>query len=99
MVKKQDILNVLKQVIDPELNLNVIDLGFIYDIEIKNDIVKVKMTLTNPQCPMSNFIVEEVKNAVKKLDGVKNVDVELVFDPPWTPERLSKTAKRKLGFK
>jgi metal-sulfur cluster biosynthetic enzyme len=98
VVTKKKIIEALKEVVDPELGLNVIDLGLIYDIKVENEKVFVKMTLTSPFCPMSQFLVSEVENKIKEI-GTKNVKVEVVFEPPWTPERMSKKAKKLLGFK
>ncbi|MEM2955041.1 MAG: iron-sulfur cluster assembly protein, partial [Candidatus Nanoarchaeia archaeon] len=91
---KNDILKVLKNVVDPEIGLNIVDLGFIYGIDIKDNKIKIRMTLTNPSCPMHSMFVHEVEDALKAVfDNVK-VEVELVFDPPWSPERMSKDAKK-----
>jgi len=98
-ITKDDVLKILKNVIDPEIGMDIVDLGFIYGIDIKDKKVRVRMTLTNPGCPMHSMFVHEVEGALKaSLDGVK-VEVELVFDPPWTPERMSKDARKKLGIK
>ena len=96
---KERVLDVLKNVVDPEIGINIVDLGFIYDVDIKENKIHVKMTLTNPGCPMHSMFVHEVENALKSaFDGVE-VEVELVFDPSWTPERMSENAKKKLGVK
>jgi len=98
MVTKQDVMKVLKECLDPEIGINVIDLGFIYGVKVDKNKVHIKMTLTTPGCPMHSFIVEDIRNKVNKLKGVKEVNVELVWDPPWTPDRMSDEAKKKLGF-
>lgn len=98
MITKKSVMNALKEVIDPEIGISVIDLGLIYNVKLNKDKVKIKMTLTTPLCPLSNFLVRSVEEKIKSL-GVKNVEVELVFDPPWSPERMSKKAKKLLGFK
>lgn len=101
MVTKKEVLDKLSEVIDPELGINIVDMGFIYDIKIKKggkkDKVYIKMTCTTPACPLLSFIMNDVK---KRLDEIKDADfeVELVFEPRWTPERLSKEAKEKLGL-
>lgn len=87
-------------VYDPELGLNVVDLGLVYDIEIRDDKnVYVEMTLTTPGCPLYDMITSEVQSALKARfgDDVK-VDVNFVFDPPWTPEKMSEEARAQLGF-
>jgi len=97
MIEKKTVMAVLKKCYDPEMPINIVDLGLIYDIGVRNSKVNIKMTLTSPGCPMQFYIVEDVKKKVSKIGGVKGVDVEIVFDPPWSPDRMSKTAKKKLG--
>ena len=98
-VTKEKVLEVLKNVVDPEIGINIVDLGFIYEVNIKGDKIHVKMTLTTPGCPMHSMFVHEVENALKAAFEDVDVDVEVVFDPPWTPERMSKDARKKLGVK
>jgi len=95
---KFDILKQLKKVIDPELGINIVDLGLIYDVVVKENNVKIKMTLTSMGCPMSAYFLDSVSDAVKKVKGVKKVKVDLVFEPVWTPDRMNKKVKEKLGF-
>ena len=99
MVTKQDVMKALKECLDPEIGINVVDLGFIYDVKVDENKVHIKMTLTTPGCPMHAFMVQDVREKVKALKGVKEVNVELVWDPPWTPDRMSDEVKKKLGFK
>lgn len=100
MVTKEDVIKALKKVYDPEIPVNIVDLGLIYGIEIKDNSVNIKMTMTAPGCPLGFLLVDMVKEAVKEeIPSVKEVNVELVWDPPWTPERMSEEAKRLLGFK
>lgn len=99
MVNKEEILNALRKVYDPEIPFSIVDLGLIYDIQIKDGNVHIKMTLTAPGCPMHKVIGEWVKEAVKQIKGVKDVTVEFVWDPPWTPDRMSPKIKAMLGFK
>jgi len=98
MVSKEDVMKVLKECYDPELGISLVDLGLIYDVQVKNDKVIIKMTLTTPGCPMHSFMVNEVEEKVKNIKGVKDVKVDLVWDPPWTPDRMSKELRKKLGF-
>jgi metal-sulfur cluster biosynthetic enzyme len=98
MVTKSEVLKVLKKVKDPEIGINIVDMGFIYEIDIEEDKIKIKMTLTSPGCPMHSMFTQEVEEVIKKEFDLKP-EIEIVFDPPWTPERLSKEAKEKLGFK
>jgi len=100
MIKKESIIEALKDCYDPEIPINIVDLGLIYDLKIdENDRVYIKMTLTAPGCPMHSLITEQVKQAVKRVEGVKEVFVEVVWDPPWSPERMSNEAKKLLGIK
>lgn len=100
MIEKEKIIEKLKEVIDPELNVNIVDLGLIYDISIneKKGSVDVKMTLTSPGCPLSAVFDEWVRDGVKKIKGVKNVTIDLVWEPAWNPDRMSEDAKEKLGI-
>ena len=98
MATKSQVLEALKTVYDPEFPISVVDLGLIYEVKADKDSIRIKMTLTNPGCPMSGIIVDMVKQKVESLDGVKKVDVELVFEPPWSPERMSKEARKKFGI-
>lgn len=100
MVMKEDILESLKRVIDPELNINIVDLGLIYDIGIDGKMGKVEitMTLTTPGCPLSAVFENWIEDAVKKIDGVKTVHMNLVWTPPWSPEKLTDGAREKLGL-
>ena len=99
MVTKEDVMKVLRNCFDPEIPINVVDLGLIYDVKVGDNNVHIKMTLTVPGCPMAQFIAGEVESKIKAMEGVKSAEVELVFDPPWTPERMSPKAKEKLGMK
>jgi metal-sulfur cluster biosynthetic enzyme len=98
-IDKKTIKNKLKQVLDPELGISIVDLGLIYDIKIEKEKVKIVMTLTTIGCPLFSLIEEEVKNRLKEL-GLKEEDIklELTFDPPWTLERMSKEARAMLGI-
>jgi len=100
MVTKKQIEDVLKSIPDPEIGVSLWDLGLIYDVSIdkKTGNVCVQMTLTTIGCPLFSLISEPIKSEVGKLPGVKGVDVDLTFDPPWSPERMSKSAKQQLGF-
>ncbi len=99
MITKKDILKALEGCLDPEIGISVVDMGLIYGIEVENGSVHIKMTLTNPGCPMARMILTDVENVVKSMKGVKNVEVELVWEPRWTPDRLSDKAKKLLGYK
>lgn len=96
----EKIMDALKTCYDPEIPVNIVDLGLIYDVQIRDDnSVYIKMTLTAPGCPIGFFLVERVKDTVKSAcPSVSDVEVDLVFDPPWTPDRMSDEAKELLGF-
>ncbi len=98
-VTKERVLEALRTVYDPEIPFNIVDLGLIYGVEVKDDVVYIKMTLTAPGCPLAQFIVEQAREAVLSIEGVKDVKIDLVFDPPWTPDMISSQLKSELGFK
>lgn len=99
MLSRDLIMAKLKTVQDPELNINIVDLGLIYDVSVSSSkIVKVKMTLTSPGCPLSFVFDQLVTSAIKEIDGVKEVKVELTFEPPWSPAKMSEEAKLELGW-
>lgn len=88
----------LRAVKDPELNLNIVDLGLVYDIEVnETGDVAVKMTLTSPGCPAGPEIVGDVNRTIRELDGINSVDVEIVWEPYWTPERIDPRVRAFLG--
>ena len=88
----------LRQVIDPEINCNIVDLGLIYDIVIRGTRVLVRMTLTTPGCPMHEMIANGVQMALLNLDGVEDAEVELVWDPPWHPEMMTDHGRTRAGM-
>lgn len=98
MIEKEKVIEKLKEILDPELHISVWDLGLIYKIDIKDDIVYIDMTLTTPGCPLMTTLPLYVKQELSKLEGVRDADVKLVWEPKWTPERLTDEAKKKLGI-
>ena len=96
--REQLITENLKQIFDPEIPMNIVDLGLIYGFEWTNDAVKLKMTLTAVGCTVAGILAEEVKMAIEKVPNVKAATVELIWDPPWSPERMSDFAKRQFGY-
>jgi FeS assembly SUF system protein len=100
MVTKESVMSVLSECYDPEIPVNIVDLGLIYDVRIDNEAgqVEVDMTLTAPGCPMSEVIGADVKSKLESLEGVKQASVNVVWEPPWTPERMSEDARKSLGF-
>ena len=97
-VTEKAVKKALRGVKDPELNLDLVVLGLIYDVEIDGAKVDVTMSLTSPMCPVAGQIVEDAKNAVLTVEGVEEADVQLTFDPPWTPERISPLIRASLGL-
>ena len=95
---EKDIRSALKGVKDPELGLDLVVLGLVYDIEIGGSDVKATISLTSPFCPVAGQIVEEVKAAIEGVEGVDRAEVELTFDPPWTPERIAPLVRASLGL-
>ena len=100
MISKKQVFEQLKTIIDPELNINIVDLGLIYDVQIdqKKGEVAIKMTLTSPGCPLSMVFEQWIPDAVKKIEGVKTVRINLVWDPPWNPDKISDETKEELGI-
>jgi FeS assembly SUF system protein len=95
----EKIVKELKQVFDPEIPVDVYELGLIYDVFINEaNEVKILMTLTSPNCPVAESLPKEVEDKVKSLDEVKDAEVEITFDPPWTKDLMSDEAKLELGF-
>jgi metal-sulfur cluster biosynthetic enzyme len=89
----------LRAVKDPELNLNIIDIGLVYDVEVDaSGDVRVRMTLTSPGCPAGTEILDDVKRVISDMEGVRSVEIELVWDPYWTPERMDPRVRAFLGF-
>lgn len=88
----------LRTVKDPELDLNIVDLGLVYDVDVDDGKVAINMTLTSPGCPAGPMITNDVYRVVRELDGVKDVEVEIVWEPYWTPERIEPKIRAMMGF-
>ncbi|AHF80734.1 Hypothetical protein TES1_1356 [Thermococcus paralvinellae] len=98
-LSKEVILEKLKEVVDPEIGIDVVNLGLIYELDIRPDnTVYVKMTMTTPGCPLTMWLLKAVEEKILEIPGVKDAEIELTFDPPWTPERISEEYKKKLGL-
>ncbi len=96
---EEKVVKMLKTVFDPEIPVNIYDLGLIYKVEIDDEkVVHIDMTLTAPNCPAVDFIVEDVRYKVETIDGVKDVDINIVFEPEWHRDMMSDEAKLELGF-
>ena len=99
MLTKERVLDKLKEIEEPCMPLvNIVDMGLIYDVRIEDGNVEVIMTFTSKLCPVGFRLTQLVKNKIEKLDGVKSANVELTFNPPWTPNKLSEENRKKLGF-
>ena len=97
---RERVVEALRQVYDPEIPVNIYDLGLVYELDVDEEAgrVHVKMTLTAPGCPVAQTFPATVESAVRGVEGVRDVTVELVWDPPWSPERMSEAARLQLGF-
>ena len=98
MASVEEVQEALRDVIDPELGLDFVELGLIYDIAIDDGTVKITYTLTTPACPIGPQVAEQIEEYVSELDGVQAVEPVMTFSPPWSPERMSEDAKFALGF-
>lgn len=97
-ITEDRIYDVLSNVYDPEIPIDIVNLGLIYGVDINGDKVDVQMTMTSPGCPASVQITSESKYLIEELEGVSEANIEIVWDPPWTPEKMSEEAKQSLGF-
>jgi metal-sulfur cluster biosynthetic enzyme len=98
MPTEMDVKRALRKVKDPELNLDLVVLGLVYGIEIQESYVRATISLTSPFCPVAGQILDEAKAALEGMEGVESADVELTFDPPWTPERMDPIIRSSLGL-
>ena len=98
MVTEEVVLEQIKQVIDPDVGLNIVDMGLIYGVDINDDIVDITMTLTSPGCPAAPQLLNGSQTVVQQLDGVEEVNINVVWTPPWDPEMMSEEAKDELGI-
>ena len=98
MATVDEVTDALREVIDPELGLDFVELGLIYEVEVDDGAVHVTYTLTSPGCPIGPQVSEQIEEFVMELDGVKDVQSTMTFTPPWTPELMSEDAKFALGF-
>ncbi len=99
MSKKELIIEEIRKIYDPELPVNIYELGLIYDIKIENDkSAKIKMTLTTPNCPVTESLPKEVKEGAMQVEGIEEVDLQLVWDPPWNKDMMSESAKLELNL-
>ncbi|HEX2166557.1 MAG TPA: metal-sulfur cluster assembly factor [Longimicrobiales bacterium] len=98
MATEKDVRRALRKVKDPELNLDLVVLGLVYDIEVQDTHVKATVSLTSPFCPVAGQILDEAKAAIEGVEGVETAEVELTFQPPWTPDRIDPLIRSSLGI-
>ena len=98
MELKEKIIEEIKKIYDPEIPVNIYDLGLIYDIKVEDkNTAKIKMTLTSPNCPVAESLPKEVKDGIMQVEGIDNVDLDLVWDPPWNQTMMTEAAKLELN--
>lgn len=97
-VTRDDVLEALRDVFDPEIPVNVVDLGLVYGVEVTDGDVDVKMTLTFAGCGMGPYIAQQAEWRLAEVDGVEDINVEMVYDPPWTPDLITEDGKKLLGL-
>jgi metal-sulfur cluster biosynthetic enzyme len=98
MADEAMMLDALREVVDPELMINVVDLGLVYSINCEGETATVEMTLTSPACPAGPQIVQQARMALEKVEGIKQAEIRLVLSPPWTPDRMTDEARDRLGI-
>ena len=98
MELKEKVINEIKKIYDPEIPVNIYELGLIYDINVNQKNVSVKMTLTTPNCPVAESLPKEVKEGAMQVDGIEDADVQLVWDPPWNKDMMSEAAKLEMNL-
>jgi metal-sulfur cluster biosynthetic enzyme len=97
-VSRERVMDILYNCYDPEIPVNIVDLGLVYDVQVNDDVVSVKMTLTSQGCPAHGQITQSVKEKLESLEGVREANIEIVWDPPWDPSRMSDAARQQLGI-
>ena len=98
MATKEEVREILRQVEDPELGMDIVDLGLLYDVDVEDSTARITYSLTSMGCPAGPLIAQDIDSAVRQVEGIEAVELELTFDPPWTPDRMSDDAKFILGF-
>jgi metal-sulfur cluster biosynthetic enzyme len=98
MASKNDVVEALRQVEDPELGMDIVDLGLLYEVEVEGPKARITYSLTSMGCPAGPLIAQDIDRAALEVPGVEEVELDLTFDPPWTPDRMSDDAKYSLGF-
>lgn len=98
MATKGDVLDALTNVIDPEIGLNIVDVGLVYRVEVQEDKVEIDFTLTSPGCPLADTIMNDIHEQVSKGTGIENIESNLVWNPPWSLDFMSEEARLELGY-
>ena len=98
ILTREEIMEALKDVYDPEIPVNVVDLGLVYDVDVTDNDVDIKMTLTFAGCGMGPYIAQNAEWRIAEIDGVEDVEVDMVFDPPWSPDLITEEGKKLLGL-
>ena len=98
METKEKIIEEIRKIYDPEIPVNIYELGLIYDVKIKGDTAKIIMTLTSPNCPVAESLPQDVKDSAMQIQGIEKVDLDLVFEPPWDKSMMSEAAKLELNL-
>lgn len=98
VVKREEVFEKLRKILDPELGINIVDLGLIYDVKVKSNNIFVLMTLTFPGCPLGSIIQKEVKDRLGSLKNVQKIDLKITFEPPWDLSRVSSDVKAQIGL-
>lgn len=96
--KEADVRDALAHVVDPELHMNIVDLGLVYKIEVDGTSAHVEMTLTSPGCPFGPYLLHQVNEAASNVEGISEAQVDIVWDPPWGPDKMTEEARLELGF-
>jgi metal-sulfur cluster biosynthetic enzyme len=95
---EEQVMEALRKVDDPELGINIVDLGLVYEVDIRDDTVHIEYTLTTMGCPIGPLIEQQIKQLIEPIEGIEQVDAEMVLTPPWTPDKMSEEAKAALGM-
>ena len=98
MPTRDEVMEILRTVEDPELGMDIVDLGLLYEVEVVDSTAKVTYSLTSMGCPAGPLIAQDIDSAIRQVEGIEDVELELTFDPPWTPDKMSDDAKFILGF-
>jgi metal-sulfur cluster biosynthetic enzyme len=96
--KEQEVRQALANVVDPELHMNIMDLGLVYKVEVDGSSAHIEMTLTSPGCPYGPYLLHQVNEAATKVEGIDEAQVDVVWEPPWGPDKMTEEARLELGF-